>query len=342
VTSSAGGASCKLTLSGKQAGLLTGLVLKPDGAPLVGAAVQATYIIAYPSMFGQKRDIGATGLRTDEEGRYNLKVIQGGTGQFCLAAAGYRLAEFEMEIDPTKVQERDVKLTAEKADAEIRGKILLPDGKPAVGVPVLPYVTDRPWPWFSQMAFDKIYFLGDHQAVATGSDGTFCLSGLRPGVYGLVVQTMRMVLGMGKVEALGPGLAGYCPTLVADKVVVTEGGRVDLAAARLNKWAKLRVTATDAPTGRPLANARLSLQPQEGKSLLQRRMGYGMDADAQGCAQEANLIPGKYNLNISAPNHQDLFLSQDKALVLESGQEVEIKVQLPPLQPGADGGKPVS
>ena len=55
-------------------------------------------------------------------------------------------------------------------------------------------------------------------------------------------------------------------------------------------------------------------------------------------AQLDSLLPGKYSVFITAPNHKPLRLVNKDALLLESGQEVEIKV---PLQaaPGAEPEK---
>ncbi len=323
----------KLTMSRKPAGFLAGRLLKPDGSPLVAAEIPL--VLAFRN--GQDWSSSGLTVRTDREGRFYFGLQQSGTMKITLAVPGFRLAEFEMEVFLEKAAERDVTLVAEKADAEITGKILRPDGTPAPGVLVTPFVAEQ-WPGFSPVYGSKTYYLDHQQAVETGSDGTFHLGGLRPGVYGLIAQTTRMPFGFGNGGPLRPELAGCCSATVAENVKVAESGRASVAEARLIKGAKITVTITDATSGRPLANARLTVQPVELKEPFRWRMVNNASTNAQGHAQLDSLLPGKYSVFITAPNHKPLRLVNKDALLLESGQEVEIKV---PLQaaPGAEPEK---
>jgi len=316
----------KLTIPSKWPGFLAVRLLKPEGAPLAAGEIMAL----------ESLQSGTGGysldhlVQTGSDGRFYLPVQRSGAMKVSLVVPGYRQADLALEADPEKALEREVTLTAEKADGEITGKILLPDGKPAAGVKVVPYVMDRPWLGSMPMFFGmKHYYLGERQAVETGSAGTFQLGGLRPGEYGLIAQTERGEFWMAKGEPLRPELAGCCPILLAENVKLAESGRASVGEKRLIKGAKITVTVTDASSGRPLANAQLRVTLAGQKNLLQRRLGISSQTDAQGRAQLDGLFPGKYVVTVSAEKHQSLHLMNANAPVLESGQEMDIKVQLP-------------
>jgi RNA polymerase sigma factor (sigma-70 family) len=109
---------------------LSGLVRYDDGRPGAGLAVRA---------FGDAA--GARG-RTDPEGRFTLAGLQGGTLKVRALAdedSGYlgpdNMAEVEVALAATE-HRREVLLTL-PARRRITGRVLTPDGGPAVGVTVL-------------------------------------------------------------------------------------------------------------------------------------------------------------------------------------------------------------
>jgi len=333
-----GHATAEVTLkqNHKPAGFLAGRLVKPDGTPLGAGEIPAIFVM----QFQNAKIAGNQEIRVDGAGRFylNLKQIQASelSRTIYLAVPGYKQVEFELKLDPDKSYEQEVKLTAEKDDAELLGKILLPDGQPAAGVSVEPYA-EEPWPGYRAEFFmfsNQFYYLGDSQAVVTGSDGTFRLPGLRPGTYGLMAQTERPGIGFKQGTPLRPGLARCGPTIL-EKVSVAESQKVGGLELRLAKYGKLKITVTDAATGRPLAGAQVGIYRAEQKGPLFRvHPGVSLKTDAQGRAQAEGLYPCKYNVTIGAAKHQTLTLNEEGAAALESGGEVDITVPLPT---GAEG-----
>jgi len=328
------GKAAEVTLkkSQKPAGFLAGRLVKPDGTPLGAGKVPATFVCQFENTKFPRN----TEIQIDEAGRFYINLRPTLAIELSrtiyLAVPGYQMVKFEMTLDPQKSYEQEVKLTPEKDDAELLGKVLMPDGQPAAGVSVEPYVAEEPWPGYRpQLAqlLSKYYYLGESQAVVTGSDGTFRVTGLRPGTYGLMAQTEHPGIGFKQGSPLRPGLAGCGPTFL-ENLPVAESQRVGGLELRLPKYGKLTITVTDAATGRPLAGARVGFFRTEEKGPLFRLYhGTILKTDAQGRAQAVGLYPCKYEVSISAAKHQTLILDENATVVLESGGEVDLKVPLP-------------
>lgn len=330
-------AAVDLIATRRPLGYITGRLLLSDGKPLAEAEIAMC----------QRHDAGqdgqnwqSTGLTTDHEGRYYLKIQQAGTTRFVVMVQGYAMIEQVVQVPEVNVSaEVDLHLKAEKADASISGRVFLSDGTtPASGVQVVAFVEDRPWPEGGSSFYAEgrqTVFIENRQNrhMLTATDGTFRIEGLRPGRYGVYASPSRELFFWN--QPARPDLAGYLPGL-SDQVTVAESGRAEGLRVVLAQGGMVKGQVLDAATGTPLAEAEVQLSWSYSTGLFSKGANqpppnfWAMEttSDAEGKFSLAGVPPGQYHLAVRAEGYKPLQLSGWRSLKVRPGATLDRTLKL--------------
>ncbi|NOZ95706.1 MAG: hypothetical protein GXP47_13355 [Acidobacteria bacterium] len=169
------------TLSGR-------VVAKASGEPLAGAGVTASVIqtMTIPGMGTVKTYVMAGTATTADDGGFRIGHLAPGPLGLTITAQGYQKAKRQVEI-PEDAEPAPVLIELERG-AELRGRVLGPDGAPVAGA--LVETVGRPY-----------------QETQSGPDGAFVLDGLPAGTYEVQATTAELRGG-------GTGTAGSGEELI--------------------------------------------------------------------------------------------------------------------------------
>jgi len=245
-----------IQVTARPAGYVSGRLLGPDGKPLTGAHVRFS---------GSDRNHNWTRSTQLRGGRYFVPLSPSGVTRFFVSAQGYAPVERTIRTpDGNVAVEEDVTLTPVKSDASISGRVFLADGTtPAAGVGVQLYVRDGHWfgnTYGSWQSNNQVVTLAE-EPVLTEADGTFRISNLPPGKYGLMFDPRgkRRPWG-GDDEKPQGGLAGYRMSR-RDGIEVAESAQVADINVTLEKSGAIAGQVLDAATGQPIAGAYVNISP---------------------------------------------------------------------------------
>lgn len=317
-------------------GFVTGRVFMPDGQPLASARGR----LAVQSPGTNSGSI----FSTDGTGRYYARMGKAGAHRVLIALDGYKLVDWQMELDPEAEVAGDVdfRLVAERHDASLSGRVLMPDGTtPAAGVLVTPLVTSGYYPGVTASAGVgegvRYSFFGE-LGVRTGEDGSYRIEGLRPGKYG-VHATPHKELSWG--EAARPELRQCLPAM-SDEMDVAESAQVTMADVTLGEGGSVVGLVLDARTGKPIAGARVrpheDYQPGRGFRPFrnwrkQQRLPFShflpdVKTDDRGVFRIDGLRPAAYRLETQAQGYE--YSWRDFMVEIQAGRSEEINIELKP------------
>jgi hypothetical protein len=249
-----------IQVTARPVGYVSGRLLGPDGKPLTEANAMFTV-----------SDRNRTWSRSSQlrSGRYFVPLSATGVTRFYASVQGYGTVERTIRTPDRNVAvEEDLKLSPVKSDASISGRVFLDDGTtPAAGVGVQLYVRNRPWfgnSYGSWQSDNQMVTLAE-EPVLTQADGTFRISNLPPGTYGLIFEPRgkRRPWG-GNDEKPEGGLAGYRMSR-RDTVEVAESAQVADINATLQKSGAIAGQVLDATTGKPIAEAQVNASASGGR-----------------------------------------------------------------------------
>jgi hypothetical protein len=329
----------KIALSRKSPGFVAARLVKADGSPLVVTKVEyderATLVDGgTQSSFGD--------LKTDDEGWLYLSVWEYKRCRLTLMVEGYGWAHDEFAPEAGQGYERQYVMKTERADAEIHGRVLKPNGEPAAGAVVVPFIKADCWPGFSVKGSinygDARWLMGYDFLATTASDGAFAIRSLPPGRYGLMAFTEDPHKSGAPTPA---GLADCLPVLV-EPFAVGENTSIKDVTMRLGRAATLVVKTVSAKKGRPLAGLSVSAHATaEMKNMpLDFMMRYNSaTTDAKGQARFERLAPGKYDVSVLPPSKESPPgagcefpdpLGGVDGQELKAGEKLEIKIECTP------------
>jgi uncharacterized GH25 family protein len=201
---------------------VSGLVLDAGGEPIPGARVTMTRSRTVEMGNSMMKMMMAQSDTSDTEGRFLFEDQEPGTISLSAVASGYREAKLDAVEVPAGQDVDDVELPLE-GGAVVVGRVLTPDGRPAVEAAVQPAGEGR-----------GIMRLN---AAAADGDGNYRLEGLAPGPtsieathddYPRVVRDIELKEGINSLDLDFEG-----GVEVAGRVVDTTGKPVPNAAVRL-------------------------------------------------------------------------------------------------------------
>ena len=303
--------------------------LGPDGRPLAGKHL----FMNYSSEGGGQNSAGQLG----PEARLYRRLKKTGTIQIAATVEGYAITEQTARVNDINVcLELDVKLTPEKADAAIAGRVLLPDGKtPAADVLVTPYVLDRPWPESGGSGHfgGKSYSFVTSRSVRTAADGTFRIERLRPARYGVQATPLKELCSWN--EPAREELASYLPALSPTQVDAPQGGQVGGLEVTLGQGGSFEGQVLDATSGKPVAKARVELQWDRSGLFVGAEPLLGMWhvialTDADGRFRIRGVPPEAYRLTVWADGYKVLNQSGWKGVKIKAGQADQRTIKLDP------------
>ena len=272
-----------------------------SGEPMTGAMV-AFIAEGKDALKGMKtatvKKDGAYAVRLDAPGDYSISVqrLFGGMG-------AQSTVEFSEKIPETK----DHRLDLEMPTARVSGRVLGPEGEPAVGArislhPETPVEVGTFWG-------------GQYHEGVSDAEGRYDIQMLRPGTY--VVGAGGMTMGgiFGDEKTLGRQLRSG--------LRLSEGEWMKDVDFRLKKAAALSVTVVDAG-GSPAGEAAVFVREADGRLVDAFSM---VTTKADGKASYPGLGPGTYTVSA----RKELLASSDSARVkVEEGESADVKVSLQP------------
>jgi len=198
------------------------VVAKGSGEPLAGARVMASVIqtMTIPGMGVAKTYVSAGDATTAGDGGFRIGHLAPGPLSLTISARGYQKAKRQVDI-PEDTEPAPLLIELEKG-AELRGRVLGPDGAPVAGARV--QTMGRPF-----------------QETQSGPDGDFVLDGLPPGTYEVQATTSDL-------HGSGTGTAGsgeelvirmQRPRRILGHVTGPEGEPV--AGVRIQVWGATRI-----------------------------------------------------------------------------------------------------
>ncbi len=259
--------------------VLAGTVRSPAGMPLARARVATERTEEGDFDFGRT-------VRTDEAGRFELRGLLSGARTLLADHDGFLATELDLGALRAGEERTDLELVL-GSGAEIAGRLLWPDGTPAQGVTV--FVLEAPEPGTRPSAFDLA-----SARLRTDDEGRFSTAGLAAaGPFELRASTRVRGEVAERLAAAGllPDDGRRRAELQVRRSDVLAGER-DLVLM-LTGGETLRGRVVD-PAGRPLARARIVLQPAGGIPAQHSVR------DAEGAFSISGLEPGLYRLAASA------------------------------------------
>lgn len=209
---------------------ITGTVLTPDGKPAVGVRVVAVSRKAAAEKEDRKRETPTinnsfgfnTHARTDEKGRFRLKVVTPGPAVFWILPEKYAASEHRLNDK----ERGDVGTFTLKPGVSLTGKVLDVKGKPLAGVNVNASYLEKPERFLSLLGLGR---QPRGRSAVTDAKGEFAMEALEPGDY--LVMPGATTLRAGSLRTLGPFVeAGDeqklypVPDFFARKVVTLKDG----------------------------------------------------------------------------------------------------------------------
>ena len=333
---------------------LTGRLLEPDGRPVPNTSARVSMV--------RKRGSSSFGVKTDSEGRYFIKagpdgfIRDKGEYKIEIMVKGYEPAKQTVRIDPEALPDGlDFTLKPEPPGGpitgSISGKVYMPDGKtPAARVMVAPYVKDRPWAGANASSTfgSHRYATKNSFQTMTDGEGTYVISKLRPGSYGVYVSA-RGAFGHGRRDQVPAEIAKLLPTML-DPMEVKGTETAKASDIVMTKGASLAGKVLDADTGEPIVNARIRLSEDHSRGLLGGLFGRpshrsrlpfhsrpdSAEADEHGHYRIDGLPAMRFRLSVSANEYDD---KQVEKVTVKSGQEKTVNVKLKPTQYGSVTGR---
>ena len=266
---------------------LQGRVTDPDGAPIVGAAVVVAESAGFASPLRSFDLEGAAWTRTGADGRFSTRLRT--SPHDLVFEAGGRAARSVRGYTPAPGSPLDVVLDAA---AEIRGRVVRPDGSGAPDLQVMAW---------SQMERKP--------AVATtAGDGSFALGDLTPGTY--QVQVLKNDQPLGEWSTL-------------------EAPSTD---ARLQAGATGRIDGrvVDAATGRPVTRFEVSIEGTSEHEWERDGQSFPAEADDEVGHFSLDDVPaGDLVLSVNAAGYVARRI--DGVAVGDDGATREVEVCSPPV-----------
>lgn len=259
--------------------VLAGTVRSPDGAPLARARV------ATERSEANEYDSG-TSVRTDEGGRFELRGLRSGARALRADHDGFLATELDLGVLRPGEERADLEVVL-GTGSELAGRLLWPDGTPAQGVTV--FLFEAPEPGADPSPFELASV-----RLRTDDQGRFSTAGLQtPGPFELRATARPRGELAERLAAAGmlPEEGRRRAELNVRRQGVRAGER-DLVLM-LTGGETLRGRVVD-PTGRPVARARLVVQPARGFPV------HHNVRDADGTFSISGLEPGRYTLSASA------------------------------------------
>ncbi|QDV07495.1 Nickel uptake substrate-specific transmembrane region [Planctomycetes bacterium Poly30] len=202
--------------------------------------------------------------RTDDSGRYEVKLREPGPYTFNVGEGQAAQARFPVDVTGEPLQERDFELP----DRTLEGRAIREDGSPVVGGMYVLFHRDAPRD--SKKA-------GDLQFAGTKNDGSFVFTGLHPGRY-------RLHTGNYFTAHETDGL------VIVEDIVVPASGEGPEVNVVIPRAATVIARALDAE-GRPLADHAITLETEAGSP---HHIYASARTDSQGYQRIVGVGPGTW------------------------------------------------
>ncbi len=267
----------------KVGGRARGIVLGDDGKGVAGARVWADIAGGGWGWGGAQRSV-----TTDREGRFDLRGVTAGKGTIAAEKEGFvDTASDELELlDGGVLDELTLRLSS---GATISGRVLWPDGAPAVGAKVVVRQTKE-----RSRARNRWVDNASHE-VTTDSSGHFERSGLAPSAVTLTASAEKPEGAIGgswtaKLEDAKPGTA---VELKLAAPLPVHGRVVDVAGRPLRKFSVRHVAESE---NDPRMEKTWPFESEAGEFVLYEPAGaYKIAAQAEGYTvseEQAVTLPG--------------------------------------------------
>ena len=257
-----------------------------SGTPLAQAEV---WLAARVRSDGSQLELSDRPVRTDREGRFQLRPKA--AGRYLLGASAPGYAKTMVHADGTGPD--SVRIALARA-SQVLGRVVDANGRPLQGL----LVRDRPAEADGSSAASFLFDAHPSQASqATGQDGAFRLEGLAAGTVRLVIEREGRPLWRTAVFTLGSGESR------------------DLGAIRIHATGHVRGVAQHAD-GSPAAGATVRVEPQDGPQPLAEAHGRNAERTvtaADGSFALGPLGAGDYDMFYHYPAHETPAAAADTA-----------------------------
>jgi len=297
-----------LLLDNPAKNLITGRLLKEDGAPLRKAMASLSYRCA-----GHGGTANVSGsLESDSQGRFALRMDKGGTCRITLSLGTYGPVTQTVVLEEAKSVENLDFVFRSARKGILEGDVFLPDGQtPAAGIRVVPFVQGRPWMWTtaSMLINDTEYGISDTLATVTGANGAYRLELDEGAGYGVIAIPQRQAApGQRDLQGLAPALT---------RTVEVSAGKSTMLFVRLARGATVSGKVLDAQ-GHALKDAKVSVSGFTGP-LSHAVRGTEATTDGDGCYRLDGLPAGSISLRCSSKGFKAEHASD---IPVQSGGEV--------------------
>ncbi|MCC6558804.1 MAG: carboxypeptidase regulatory-like domain-containing protein [Polyangiaceae bacterium] len=281
-------------------GRIAGRVIDGRGAPVEGALVQALRGEPVAPLDRDRQLVPAT--RSDEEGRFALEELDGGT--FTIVAAHRELAPGRVE--GVAVGAADVTITLERGGI-LRGSVR----DAASGAPIASFTVVI---WSSAGALGREPFT---RRTFFDAQGAYEIAGLSPGSF--------LVMAVA---------AGHAPSSEASVTIADPPDAPATADFSLGRGTRVTGTVLDDKTRAPIEGARVSIEGMTGSGPSGEPLLSTAETDARGHFELGGLASGLRSLTVAAAGHHGRILS---GLVASEGGDIgPITVTLTPTEEGEE------